>query len=683
MATDPKIVKQISEDLENLNNIIDDIAVSLQGKLNARLSDTKDQLEDITEEFNKGKDITKELESRIKSLDKESGKLSLNRKSAEAQLKALIEENNKGYVKGFNKKKETLEQQLQEIDAQLKLNEAEGAYLELLEEENNKRQKSNKLLEKGLSILKTLGIESLFTFKALLDAFFKLDNQATQIGKSLGISKDTAMAMRKEMQAYANASGDAFVTGERLAKAQEGLTEQLGIAVDFGNQERETFARLTDIVGLSAQEAGNLAKFSSATGKSTKDYVSSLRTAAFSAQQANKIHISDKELLSSVAKLSAGILVKFQGNEGALMNAVVQAKKLGLSLEQVDKIGDSMLDWESSIQNELEAELMTGKQLNFERARAAALTGDQATLMQEVANQAGSLVEFQGMNVLAQQSLAKSFGMSRDEMSEMLMKQEAITSYGANAAKLNEEQLDYMKEHNMTADQMLDKVENQRSTQEKFNDLMVKFQETLANLAEGPLGTILGIFASLLENAGSLYVVIGAIAAIWGGQMAIGLGKTIAQLGIALGLSTAKAVADVTSAEALTLGAATIGIIGGLALVMGAVSKYTSKSMKDGIMDPSGKVLFSGKEGAIQLGANDTVIAGTNLGGEGSVKGNNGGGDNIALVAAINELHSSIKSTANKPTVAVINGKEAFADSLGRSAALGTSQTINNSYKVA
>jgi len=681
MATDPKIVKQISEDLENLNNIIDDIAVSLQGKLNARLSETKDQLEDITEEFNKGKDITKELESRIKSLDKESGKLSLNRKSAESQLKALIEENNKGYVKGFNKKKETLEQQLQEIDAQLKLNEAEGAYLELLKEENDKKQKSNKLLEKGLNILKTLGIESLFTFKALLDAFFKLDNQATQIGKSLGISKDAAMVMRKEMQAYANASGDAFVTGERLAKAQEGLTEQLGIAVDFGNQERETFARLTEITGLAANEAGNLAKFSAATGKSTKDYVSNLRTAAFSAQQANKIHISDKELLSSVAKLSAGILVKFQGNEGALMDAVVQAKKLGLNLEQVDKIGDSMLDWESSIQNELEAELMTGKQLNFEKARAAALTGDQATLMQEVANQAGSLAEFSGMNVLAQQSLAKAFGMSKDEMAEMLMKQEAITSYGANAAKLNKEQLDYMKENNMTADQMLDKVENQRSTQEKFNDLMVKFQETLANLAEGPLGTILGMFASLLENAGALYTVVGAIAAIYGTQMVIGIGKTIAQLMVELGVRTGIAAAAVTTAEAATLGLATIGIIGGIALVMGAVSKY----MKDGVMDPSGKILYSGKEGAIRLHDNDTVIAGTNLGGGGSVRGNSGGGggNSMEVVAAIRDMHNEMKQSNSRPSVAVINGKDAFADSIGRSAALGTSQTINNSYKLA
>ena len=88
------------------------------------------------------------------------------------------------------------------------------------------------------------------------------------------------MGMRKEMQAYASASGDAFVTGERLAKAQEGLTEQLGIAVDFGNEERETFARLTEITGLSADEAGKLATFSAATGKSTRAYVSDLRVAS-------------------------------------------------------------------------------------------------------------------------------------------------------------------------------------------------------------------------------------------------------------------------------------------------------------------------------------------------------------------------------------------------------------------
>jgi hypothetical protein len=516
--------------------------------------------------------------------------------------------------------------------------------------------------------------------KMMIDGFFKLDQQATQMARSLGISKDSAMAMRQEMQAYANASGDAFVTGERLAKAQEGLTEQLGIAVDFGNKERETFARLTEITGLSAQEAGKLAQNSAAMGMGTREYVSNLRVAAMEASRANKIHISDKELLSTVSKLSAGILVKFQGNPKALAEAVIQSKKLGLSLEQVDKTGESLLNWESSIQNELEAELITGRKLNLEKARAAALTGDQATLMQEVANQAGSLEDFQHMNVLAQESLAKAFGMSREEMSEMLMKQEAVNKYGDAANKLNAEQLQYMKDHNMSADEMLEKVENQRSLQEQFNDLMTKFQETLAGIAAGPLGTILGMFASLLSNAWAMYTVVGLIAAVYGGQMLAGIAKMIVQLGTELAVRTSIAIAAVTAAEASTLGIATIAIVGGLAAVMAYMSSASKKSMKDGIMGPSGKVLYSGKEGAIKLNDNDTVIAGTNLGG-GVKKQQQQSNPGMAAMGAMASAIDKLAAASNRPAVAYINGRDAFADNMGNSS-LGTSQ-VKNSYKLA
>ena len=40
-----------------------------------------------------------------------------------------------------------------------------------------------------------------------------------------------------------------------------------------------------------------------------------------------------------------------------------------MELEQVAKAGDALLNFEQSINAELEAELLTGKQLNLERAR--------------------------------------------------------------------------------------------------------------------------------------------------------------------------------------------------------------------------------------------------------------------------------------------------------------------------
>ena len=680
---DPRIIQKLTEDLENFDDLVNDIAVSFKGKLNSSLLESKERIEDLTEAFKKGKDVSKEIEGNLKKLNKESGKLALDRKSIEAQLADLANKRYSMSQKQQNKQKELLEEQLKQINAQLELNEAEGAYLETLQAEVKTRFEINNLLERAnslASIFDKIGLGTLFTFKGLLDATFKVDNEITQMGKSLGISHDMAEDLRDSMADYARVSNSAFVTATRLAAAQAGLTEQLGIAVDFGNEERETFARLTEITGLAADEAGRLAKFSAATGTTTKKYVSDLRVAANEAMRANKIHISDKELLSSVSKLSAGILVKFQGNPKALAESVIQAKKLGLNLEQVDKTAESLLNFESSIEAELEAELITGKKLNFERARAAALTGDQATLMQEVAAQAGSLAEFQDMNVLAQESLAKAFGMNRDEMSEMLMQQEAINKYGDAAAKLNKEQLEDMQRRNMTAEEYLAMTENQRSTQERFNDLVLKLQDTFANIAAGPLGTIMSMFASIAENAGVMYTLIGAAAVIMGTNMAASLGKTIAQLGVIVGLRTAEAAAAVTTAEAATLGFATIGIIAGVAAVMGMLSSFTKG---DDVVSPGyGKRMIFSPEGAVALNNQDTIVAGTNLGG-GGINRTDGSMGMAGVMAAISNLATAV---ASKPTPTPqfalnVDGQQ-LGSVVGKQQETGTQQT-KNSYRLA
>ena len=680
---DPRIIQKLTEDLENFDDLVNDIAVSFKGKLNSSLLESKERIEDLTEAFKKGKDVSKEIEGNLKKLNKESGKLALDRKSIEAQLADLANKRYSMSQKQQNKQKELLEEQLKQINAQLELNEAEGAYLETLQAEVKTRFEINNLLERAnslASIFDKIGLGTLFTFKGLLDATFKVDNEITQMGKSLGISHDMAEDLRDSMADYARVSNSAFVTATRLAAAQAGLTEQLGIAVDFGNEERETFARLTEITGLAADEAGRLAKFSAATGTTTKKYVSDLRVAANEAMRANKIHISDKELLSSVSKLSAGILVKFQGNPKALAESVIQAKKLGLNLEQVDKTAESLLNFESSIEAELEAELITGKKLNFEKARAAALTGDQATLMQEVAAQAGSLAEFQDMNVLAQESLAKAFGMNRDEMSEMLMQQEAINKYGDAAAKLNKEQLEDMQRRNMTAEEYLAMTENQRSTQERFNDLVLKLQDTFANIAAGPLGTIMSMFASIAENAGVMYTLIGAAAVIMGTNMAASLGKTIAQLGVIVGLRTAEAAAAVTTAEAATLGFATIGIIAGVAAVMGMLSSFTKG---DDVVSPGyGKRMIFSPEGAVALNNQDTIVAGTNLGG-GGINRTDGSMGMAGVMAAISNLATAV---ASKPTPTPqfalnVDGQQ-LGSVVGKQQETGTQQT-KNSYRLA
>jgi hypothetical protein len=595
-----------------------------------------------------------------------------------AQGKIFLNEtlkNLKAKEKEVEQSKKTVEEQRGLVH---QLNDAVTANEKITKEREKeielaKKARVNNIIDnaaKKLGLDYLTSIEGLYTF--IVKSAFKANEQTVKIGKSLGISYDAASKVRDSFVQYSRASKDSFINTDRLAKSQGELSEQLGIAVQFSNEELETFSRLTELVGLSSQEAGNLAKFSAAAGMESKDYVADIRRSAFYAQQANKIHISDKELLSTIGKLSAGILVKFQGNPKALAEAVVQSKKLGISLEQVDKVGDSMLNWESSIQNELEAELITGKQLNFEKARAAALTGDQATLMQEVANQAGSLSDYQNMNVIAQESLAKAFGMSRDEMSEMLMKQEAINKYGDKASELNAKQLEDLQKSGLSLDDYLKQQDERQTAQEKFNNAITKLQDLVGNLVAGPFGKLLDIISSILSHT----EVLAAISAVYIGRLiminALKLKESI--------LSKKSAATDAAGAAANTAkSAASMGPLGWIAAGGAALGIYALLtgllSKGDDVISPGyGKRMIFSPEGAVALNNNDTIVAGTNLGGKGS--------DNSGVIAAISNLTNTLSKPAPAPQFALNVNGEKLGDVVGRQQQTGTQQT-KNAYRLA
>jgi hypothetical protein len=95
----------------------------------------------------------------------------------------------------------------------------------------------------------------------------------------------------------------------------------------------------------------------------------------------------------------------------ALAKAAFKAKEFGINLDQADKISEGLLDFESSITNQLSAELITGKELNMEKARLLALNGDIAGASAEILRQVGGTAEFSRMNRIQQEAIAKAVGL--------------------------------------------------------------------------------------------------------------------------------------------------------------------------------------------------------------------------------------------------------------------------------
>ena len=135
------------------------------------------------------------------------------------------------------------------------------------------------------------------------------------------------------------------------------------------------------------------------------------------------VAVTPKQVFEEIAQTTDSIVVSLGASPIAIGKAIVAAKQLGAELSDIDQIASSILDFEQSIEAELNAELLTGKQLNFERARLLALNNDLEGVGKEIAKQGIDFASFSGMNRIQQEAIASSLGLSREELSRITLQQ--------------------------------------------------------------------------------------------------------------------------------------------------------------------------------------------------------------------------------------------------------------------
>jgi hypothetical protein len=203
----------------------------------------------------------------------------------------------------------------------------------------------------------------------------------------------------------------------------------------------------------------------------------------------NGVLLNEKSLLKDIGKVSAATTLSFGKNPKLIGEAVATAKSLGMEMSKVEGIADSLLDFESSIENELSAELLLNKDLNLEKARQYALNNDMAGVAREIAEQAGSSAEFGKMNRIQQEALAKSVGMNRDSLAETLFIQEQLKGATGDEAEEQERLLqNRIKQVGLaqaTAEMEKDGIKGlreQNSQAEKFEAIMMKIKDVFVQL---------------------------------------------------------------------------------------------------------------------------------------------------------------------------------------------------------
>ncbi len=208
--------------------------------------------------------------------------------------------------------------------------------------------------------------------------------------------------------------------------------ESRAIAEEFGNLNESSMklgANMKMMAFFTGVSAENQAKILGAMAATSSASLEVLHNQMKSYQKAG---VPFRAVMEDVAN-NTEFFAKFAKDGGGnIIDAAAKAKELGINLGDVASISSSLLDFESSIEKQMEAQVLLGRNINVDRARQLAFTGDNVGLMEEVTRLVGSEAEFNKMSYFQREALAGAVGLSVERMSALVREESKANTEAGN-----------------------------------------------------------------------------------------------------------------------------------------------------------------------------------------------------------------------------------------------------------
>ncbi len=454
-----------------------------QKEINQEIEGRKQNLKDIQALEDKG------YNSAVKSRDVERQKVDLKKESYKLEADSIslskqIENLKKSGLRAMNKEL-GLEQQivgLEKIQAigDVKKNKAASNYVSLLNDINEGKDFESILnkaaiddygeMEEAVSdlidtlrespdILKKLGrekkfadmidqvkdtlgiidLKKTFTFAGLLAVAAKFAGKVLEVRQSLGTSAVDSARLAGNISAAGLAAKAVGGNSQEAEAAVMSLVDEFGSLSVVSAGVSTQLGLITGQFGLSGANAGKLLKqLQAINGASIETNLSLISSVG---ELARAEGVSPAKVLNDIAG-DTETFAKFARDGGKNIGAAaIQAAKLGLNMSTVAGIAENLLDFESSIEKQMEASVLLGRQLNLDKARELSLMGDLEGLQKEVLNQVGSEAEFNAMNVVQRKALADAIGVSVADLGKMVAGEQTSAQLAEENAKAKQKSL--------------------------------------------------------------------------------------------------------------------------------------------------------------------------------------------------------------------------------------------------
>ncbi len=362
---------------------------------------------------------TNDIESSISSLNSLITQLEANRQNmSESEISIL---------NTFIKQRQNLQNQLEIAGNQANISkEIKDTYEELYSDLEGLEKTFKKIAITTQiffsSFKNALGLSLMFV-GGLVDDFNEL---------AKGVGGTVTQMFQLKAQSFAVSK----LLGDEAGSAVTSLAEKLGDANDVTLKLSLGVGALTGRLGVSGEEAATLVnQFGNLSGRSSEFAMNTLEAAS---QLASANGVAPAGVMKDIAENTEFFALYSKDGGSNIAEAAIQARKLGVDLSTASKISDNLLDYQSSVQSEMQASVLLGRNLNLNKARELAYANDTAGAMKAALDAAGGISAYNDMDVYQRRAVAEAIGVGADELQKMVANQEkALTPVGQLEGQFN------------------------------------------------------------------------------------------------------------------------------------------------------------------------------------------------------------------------------------------------------
>jgi hypothetical protein len=223
-------------------------------------------------------------------------------------------------------------------------------------------------------------------------------------------------------------------------------------------------------------------------------------------------------VMKDIANASETTTAMLGANPSKLMKSAIAARALGTDMNKIVASQRKLLDYSSSMNEELELSALLGRSISFQKSRQLAYDGDIAGAAKATLETVKAAGDFDKMSVYQREALAKASGMELKDLTKMMAvdkQREEIMLGGDQVAKdklkLQDETLKKLEEENDLSKQGLLADGEKAIRQQKMQGQMTKMKNIMESLMVSIGDVLEPIITSLSTVVVPIFKIIAAV----------------------------------------------------------------------------------------------------------------------------------------------------------------------------